>query len=297
MAEDGFLLSKGTVDRLATVFTKVNGPSRFPSTGRVQNDNATHTRQVRLLAVETPEPSATAHMIGYTAEVLKVDYSTKQLVSTGITFDPDGDVEDFDIIKNYVYEVNKNADLVGKIFTATYRYVDDNEVSGIWVFSGASGGGGATWITTENVGLGFADGAQFDVPSGTGTALTSDNVYYIATPWNTRITAPSNHFGFFNQVGTDWYKPITEFSVKPTVNYPNGAGAGIETFTCYLNRSDLSLNLGGDAEFPAGVKVILDGFDNTVAGSSSLSYFNGKTFDARYDSDANIIYLISKDTF
>ena len=119
-----------------------------------------------------------------------------------------------------------------------------------------SGGGGSSliWLTTDNIGLSFPDGATFDFPSGTGTALTASDTYYIATPWNTRIIAPTNHFGFFNQDGTNWYKSITEFAVKPTANYPSGAGAGIETFTCYLNRSDSSLNLGTNTAFSGSFK-------------------------------------------
>jgi len=162
---------------------------------------------------------------------------------------------------------------------------------------GAAPGSSLIWLTTDNTGLSFADGATFDRPGGTGTALTASDTYYIATPWNTRIIAPDNHFGYFVQNGTDWYKSITEFTVKPSENYPSGSGDGIETFDCYLNRSDSSLNLGDETDFPTGIKVILDGFDNVNAGSSSLSYFNAKTFDARYDTAANIIYLVSKDRF
>lgn len=190
--------------------------------------------------------------------------------------------------------------LEGGAVDQVIKAVPSRDVAGdpIWIGIPLTGGGSSLiWLTTDNTGLSFADGATFDRPAGTGTALTVSDTYYIATPWNTRIVAPNNHFGYFVQDGTDWYKSITEFAVQPSVNYPSGSGDGIETFDCYMNRSDLSLSIGDETAFPSGIKVILDGFDNVNAGSLSLSYFNGKTFDARYDTAANIIYLVSKDRF
>lgn len=179
---------------------------------------------------------------------------------------------------------------VGEVYEII-PYGDSSE-SEQWMAKPKGGGGTPSiWITTDNTGLSFADGAQYDFPSGTGTALTVDDAYYIATPWNTRIAAPNNYFGYFVQDGNDWYHQIEKFYVKPSANYPSGAGAGITTFTCYLNKADTSLNLGTNTAFPAGIKVLLAGFDNVNAGTNSLNYFNGKVFPASYDSAANIIYL------
>ena len=160
-----------------------------------------------------------------------------------------------------------------------------------WLAKKQGGGSSLIWLTTDNTGLSFADGARYDRPGGTGSALTVDDTYYISTPWNTRIVPPINNFGYFVQAGKDWYKTITQFSVKPSANYPSGAGAGITAFTCYLERSDSSLNLGTNTAFPSGIKIILDGFDNENAALNSLNFFNGKVFDARFDTAANIIYL------
>ncbi len=157
--------------------------------------------------------------------------------------------------------------------------------------TGGGGGSSLIWLTTDNTGLSFGFGARYDRPQGTGTALTVDDAYYIATPWNTRIAAPNNYFAYFVQDGTDWYHHVEKFYVKPSSNYPSGAGAGITTFTCYLNKADTSLNLGANGAFPAGIKCILDGFDNVNAGTNSLNYFNGKIFEASFDAAANIIYL------
>ena len=144
------------------------------------------------------------------------------------------------------------------------------------IVHGGGGGSSLIWLTTDNTGLSFANGAKYDRPGGTGTALTVDDSYYISTPWNTRLVAPNNHFGHFVQDGKDWYKSITQFSVKPSANYPSGAGAGITTFTCFLERSDSSLNLGTNTAFPSGIKIILDDFDNENAQTNSLNFFNGK---------------------
>ena len=46
--------------------------------------------------------------------------------------------------------------------------------------TGGSGGSSLIWLTTDNTGLSFADGAKYDRPAGTGTALTSDDTYYIS---------------------------------------------------------------------------------------------------------------------
>ena len=175
-------------------------------------------------------------------------------------------------------------------------YSDKSEVSQ-WIRAGLGGGSSLIWLTTDNTGLSFNDGARYDRPGGTGTALSASDTYYIATPWNTRIVAPVNHFAHFVQDGTDWYKSITQFAVKPSADYPSGAGAGITTFTCYMDRSDSSLNLGTNTAFPSGIKIILDGFDNVNAGDSSLEVFNGKVFWASYDTAANIIYIIDKNRF
>jgi len=155
------------------------------------------------------------------------------------------------------------------------------------------GGGGSSliWLTTDNTGLSFEFGARYDRPQGTGTALTVDDTYYIATPWNTRIVAPTNHFGYFVQNGTDWYKTINQFYVKPSMNYPAGAGTGITTFTCYMDKSDTSLDLGTHSAFPSGIKCLSKTFDSANAGTNSLNYWNGKLFEASFDTAANIIYL------
>ena len=141
MAEQGFLIDQKTATDIGRVFTKVFGPNGSPAGDRIYNDNSIEIKHVRLLAVQDPLPSESADMVGYTAEVLKIDYATGTLVSTGITFDPDGDVEDYDIVKNYVYNLNSSAKLNGQIVTVTFKYVDDEDVSGIWTFS--EGGGGA----------------------------------------------------------------------------------------------------------------------------------------------------------
>jgi hypothetical protein len=141
MAEQGFLIDQKTATDIGRVFTKVFGPNGSPAGDRIYNDNSIEIKHVRLLAVQDPLPSESADMVGYTAEVLKIDYATGTLVSTGITFDPDGDVEDYDIVKNYVYNLNSSAKLDGQIVTVTFKYVDDEDVSGIWTFS--EGGGGA----------------------------------------------------------------------------------------------------------------------------------------------------------
>lgn len=156
-----------------------------------------------------------------------------------------------------------------------------------------AGGGGSSliWLTTDNTGLSFEFGAKYDRPGGTGTALTVDDTFYISTPWNTRIVAPDNFFGYFVQDGTDWYNTIQKFYIKPGESYPSGSGAGIDDFTCFLNRDDASLNLGDDGDFPSGIKAILNNFDNVNAGDNSRSYFNGKVFECSFDAAANIIYI------
>ena len=166
----------------------------------------------------------------------------------------------------------------------------DTDGDPLWI-AVRGGGAGAIWITTDNTGLSFPNGARYDFPGGAATELTEDDTFYIATPWNTRVVAPDNYFGYFYKDGDNWYQPIQQFYVKPGESYPNGAGSGIDDFDCYIDRSDSSLFLGNEASFPAGRKCILDGFDNVNATTNSRSYFNGKVFPARYDTATNIIYL------
>ena len=210
MAEEGFLLSKSAVERLGTVFTKVGGPSRITSMPRLPNDNSTTTKQVRLIAVETPAPSASAQMIGYTAEVVKVDYSTMQMVSTGITFDPDGSVGDHNIVKSYVYEVNKNDTLAGKIFTVTYKYVNDSAVNGVWVFSGASGGGRPYLVITSVT----------DVNNYVANVITPTDITVIES--NVSVKALQPEAGLL-PIGTKIFSDLIDgvYYIEPSVFYGN----------------------------------------------------------------------------
>ena len=167
----------------------------------------------------------------------------------------------------------------------------DSSESEQWMAEQSGAGSSLIYLTTDNAGLSFNDGAKYDRPGGTGTALTVSDTYYIATPWNTRIVAPANHFGYFVQDGTDWYKSIIKFYVKPSMNYPAGAGTGITTFTCYMDKADTSLNLGTNTAFPTNIKCLSKVFDSANAGTNSLNYWNGRLFEASYDTGANIIYL------
>jgi len=151
--------------------------------------------------------------------------------------------------------------------------------------------GGPVWLTTQNTGLTLPNGARYDAPGGTPEALTASDIFYIATPWNTAIIAPLNFFEFFNQVGLKWYHSIIKFYVKPSMNYPAGAGVGITVFTCYKDKSDTSLNLGTNAAFPTGIKCLSKVFDSVNAGTNSKNYWNGRLFLASFDTAANIIYL------
>lgn len=179
---------------------------------------------------------------------------------------------------------------VGEVFRCWYE-VTQNESS--WVFQ--VGGGGLDFITSDNTGLSFNDGALYDRPEGTGTALSSSNEYYITTPWNTRVVAPNNFFGFCTKIGDDFYYQITKFYVRCDVNYSGTVNEGVDQFTCFLSRSTSSTNLGAQtgvsSPFPTGCEAFLDGFDNVNATTNSKNYFNGKVFPATYDSGSNKIYL------
>jgi hypothetical protein len=156
----------------------------------------------------------------------------------------------------------------------------------------SSSGGSLVYATSPNTTLdaSFTYGASFDEPEGTGTALTDAAAFYLSTPWNTRITAPDKLFTFWNNIGDNYYLPITTFYIKPSVDYSASAGAGISTFTCYYNKV-ATLSLGTNTAFPATVKALLDGFTATGASASVRGYFNGKIFPASYDSENNIVYI------
>jgi len=163
------------------------------------------------------------------------------------------------------------------------------------VRTGGSGGGSLVYATSPNTTFdaSFTYGAVGTNPSSDTndyTALTSDAVFNISTPWNTSASAPDKLFGWWNKVGDNYYMPVDKFYIKPSVNYPAGAGAGIETFTCYYNKKDTH-SLGANTAFPSGIKAVLDGFSNTTASTDSKAYFNGKIFPCSYDSENNIIYI------
>jgi hypothetical protein len=170
-------------------------------------------------------------------------------------------------------------------------YADKSETEQ-WL-ARTSSGGSLVYATSPNTTFdaSFTYGATVPFPGDTAansTALGSDALFYISTPWNTRISAPDKFFTFWNKIGSDYYLPIRNFFVKPTVDYPTSGG--ITTFTCYLDDS-ATFSLGTNTAFPSGVEVILNGFTNATASSDVREYFNGQTFPATYDSENNIVYV------
>lgn len=159
----------------------------------------------------------------------------------------------------------------------------------MWMFQ-QGGGGGLEYATSPNTTLdpAYTFGATFDEPAGTGTALETGALFYLSTPWNTRITAPTSLFSWWNKVGNNYYIPVTTFYIKLTAQYPTSGGA--TTFTAYYNDS-ATFSLGTNTAFPAGVEVKLNGFNNASASADVRSYFNGQTFIASYDTQNNIIYI------
>jgi len=164
---------------------------------------------------------------------------------------------------------------------------------------GGGGGSSLIWLNTGNeiVSDPLEFGATYNRPGGTATALATGNIFHIATPWNVNAVAPLKHIGYFVQDGVNWYKSITEFGVRSSVNYSDQAGEGMDTFDCFMSRSDSSGFIGDQDDFPTGIQVILDEFDNVNAGPDSLVAMKNKTFWANYDSAANIIYIIDKNRF
>jgi hypothetical protein len=170
-----------------------------------------------------------------------------------------------------------------------FLYPDKSE-SEQWMARKSGGGSSLVYATSPNTTLdaSYTYGATFDEPAGTGTALGSSALFYLSTPWNTRLTAPTALFAWWNKISDNYYLPVDDFYCKPTANYT--ANTGVGTFTCYYNDSETH-SLGTNTAFPSGVKAVLDGFDAVNASSNSQSYFNGKIFPCRYDSENNIIYL------
>jgi len=154
-----------------------------------------------------------------------------------------------------------------------------------------SGGGSLIYATSPNTDLdaSYTIGATFDEPGGTGTALTV-GTFYLSTPWNTRILAPTRLFGYWNKFGDNYYLPVDHFYIKPSESYSTTAGVGITLFTCYYNKV-ATHSIGQYIDFPASVKALLDGFTPTGASSTITSYFNNKIFPASYDSANNIVYI------
>jgi len=170
-----------------------------------------------------------------------------------------------------------------------FLYPDKSE-SEQWMARKSGGGSSLVYATSPNTTLdaSYTYGATFDEPAGTGTALGSSALFYLSTPWNTRLTAPTALFAWWNKVGTNYYLPITTFYVKITHQYPTSTGA--TSFTCYYNDS-ATFSIGTNTAFPSGVEVKLNGFTNGTASATVRDYFNGKTFIGSYDSQNNIVYI------
>lgn len=152
----------------------------------------------------------------------------------------------------------------------------------------SSSGGSLVWAVSPITGT-YTYGAKADEPGASLTALTA-GVFYLSTPWNTRVTAPESLYGYWNKKGDNYYMPVDSFYVKPGANYSATAGVGITTFTCYYNKK-ATLSLGTNSNFPANVKLLSDGFDAANASSDSLAWFNGRIIACSYDTANNIIYL------
>lgn len=154
------------------------------------------------------------------------------------------------------------------------------------------GGGSLVYATSPNtdLDLSFTFGAKFPFPGdivGNATALTVGS-FHLSTPWNTRVTAPTRLFAFWNKIGSDYYLPVTTFYVKFDVAYPSSGGA--EQFTAYYNDS-ATFSIGDETDFPSNIEVKLTGFANGTASTEILGYFEDMTFIASFDSQNNILYI------
>lgn len=156
------------------------------------------------------------------------------------------------------------------------------------------GGGSLVYATSPNIELDalFTIGATFPFPGDIAANATAldEGTFYLSTPWNTRLVAPIRLFSWWNKLEDDYTIAIDDFYIKPTQNYPAGAGVGITSFTCYYNNV-ATFSLGTNTAFPSGIKALRDGFDSANASDNSLNYFNGKIFPCSYDSANNIIYM------
>lgn len=212
---------------------------------------------------------------------------------------------DFDAPTGTAWRFNTTANDAGEDYTTTnlrsttslaaddvvevILYGDKSETTQ-WLARPSGGGGSLVYATSPNTQLNilYTYGASFDEPAGTGTALGDTALFYLSTPWNTRITAPTRLFAWWNKVGDNYYLPVTTFYVKITQQYPTATGA--TAFTAYYNDS-ATFSLGTNTAFPSGVEVKLNGFSNGSASSDIRDYFNGQTFIASYDSQNNIVYI------
>lgn len=205
MAE-GFLLDKGSVNRIAAMMTRVNGPQGLPVGGKAPQIGTFQIKHVRLLAVD-PSPDAISDMIGYTAEVLRMDLTSNTLEATGVTFDPDGDTEDDSIIKSYIYEINKRDDLVGKVGEATYKRSTNSVASGAWVFSGGGGGSRPYVIIT----------AVTDLNNYVGDVRTPTDATVLEADVDIQALDPNG--GATLQVGDKFFADLTDdvYYINPSV--------------------------------------------------------------------------------
>jgi hypothetical protein len=172
------------------------------------------------------------------------------------------------------------------------------QVAGAWdqkhtgdVYLAGSGGGSLVYATSPNTDLDeeFTIGAVFKEPGTEEEAKKlSVGAFYLSTPWNKRVTAPTSLFAFWNKVGDNYYLPVTNFYVKFDEDYPDSGGA--TSFTCYYNDSS-EFSLGGDSDFPEDTELVFDGFGNDNAHDDVLAFFNGKRFPATYDSENKKIYM------
>lgn len=156
------------------------------------------------------------------------------------------------------------------------------------IASGSAGGGSLVWATSPRPTYEF--GAKLTEPGGDPTALNEDAVFKISTPWNTTVLAPDKMYAWWNKVGDNYYTPVETFYLKAEEDYSATEDAGITDFTCYLNQAAVH-SIGTDGDFPAGIKVLRDGFEADSASSNSRTYFNGQIFPASYDPENNIIYI------
>jgi hypothetical protein len=133
---------------------------------------------------------------------------------------------------------------------------------------------------------------QSGIEPGEPLEVLEEGVFYLSTPWGTRVGAPNKLYGFWNKIGDNYYFPVRDIFIEIDEVYPSSGN--VTNYKIKFAKSTSSLTLGDTAvsgSLPSGAEATLETYDNANSSLDARSVFNGNVYDCSFDPAQNLFFI------